>query len=103
MEHFVCSWCWFEAMLCQYPTFQHTRLVLESEFFLLLFPMPGMSGIWYCFVGGLNFSTLIFTSRGTRIADETLQNFINEHTGDLKNIQRIQKKRKRENLQDVGL
>jgi hypothetical protein len=40
-------------------------------------------------------------SRGTRIDDETLQNFINEHTVDLENIKRIQKKRKRENLQDV--
>jgi hypothetical protein len=35
-------------------------------------------------------------SRGTRIADETLQKFINEHTVDLKNIQRIQKKEKGE-------
>jgi hypothetical protein len=32
---------------------------------------------------------LVFTSRGTRIDDKTLQNFINEHTVDLDNIQRI--------------
>jgi len=102
MEHFLCSWCWFEAMLCQYPTFQHTRLVLESEFFLLLFPHAWHVRYLVLFCGWSEFSTLLFTSRGTRIADETLQNFINEHTVDLKNIQRIQKKG-RENLQDGGL
>jgi predicted membrane protein len=31
---------------------------------------------------------LIFTSRGMHIDDETLQNFISEHTIDLKNVQR---------------
>jgi len=52
--------------------------------------------VWYLvlFCGWSEFSTLIFTSRGTRIDDETLQNIINEHTVDLKNIQRIQKKGK---------
>ncbi len=61
--------------------------------------------VWYpvLFCGWSEFFTLIFTSRGTRIDDETLQNFINEHTVDLENIQRIKKKRKRENLQDVKL
>ncbi len=46
---------------------------------------------------------MIFMSRRTRTDDETLQNFINEHTVDLENIQRIQIKRKKENLQDVKL
>jgi hypothetical protein len=39
---------------------------------------------------------LIFTWRRTRIDVETLQNFMNEQTVDLENIQRIQKKEKGE-------
>ncbi len=52
---------------------------------------PCIAGLVYLvlFCGWSEFSTLIFTSRGTRIDDETLQNFINEHTVDLDNIQRI--------------
>ncbi len=50
-----------------------------------------LAGLVYLvlFCGWSEFSTLIFTSRGTCIDDETLQNFINEHTVDLENIQRI--------------
>jgi len=33
-------------------------------------------------------------SRGTRIDDETLQMFFNEHTVDLENIKKIEKKEK---------
>jgi hypothetical protein len=40
--------------------------------------------IWYCFVGGLKFQRLIFTSRGPHIEYETLQNFINKHTTDVR-------------------
>ncbi len=48
------------------------------------------------FCGWSKFSMLIFTWRRTRIDVETLQNFMNEQTVDLENIQRIQKKEKGE-------
>ncbi len=57
--------------------------------FFLLFPcLAGLVNL-VLFCGWSEFSTLVFTSRGTRIDDKTLQNFINEHTVDLDNIQRI--------------
>jgi len=55
MEHFLLQLVLVWSSVVPVSTFQHTRLILESGYFLLLFPMPGMSGIWYCFVGGLNF------------------------------------------------
>jgi hypothetical protein len=55
--------------------------------------MPSMSGIWYCFVGGLNFQRWS-SCQEERVLMMKLQNFINEHTVDLENIQRIQKKGK---------
>ncbi len=46
--------------------------------------------IWYLvpFCRWSEFSTLIFKSRGMCIDDETLKNFISEHTIDLENVQR---------------
>jgi len=46
--------------------------------------------VWYLllFCGWYEFSMLIFTAGGMCIDDETLQNFINEHTIGLENVQR---------------
>ncbi len=83
-----CSWCWFEAVLHQYQLFNIPDWSWNQGFFFFFSPCLAcvVSGTVLWVVWIFNVDCWFSTSRGTRIDDETLQNFINDHTVDLENI-----------------
>jgi len=103
MEHFLCSWCWFEALLCQYQLFNIPDWSWNQGFFFFFSPCLACLVYLVLFCRWSEFSTLIFMWRELHIDDETLQNFISEHSIDLENVKKEFFKRIRENLQDVKL
>jgi len=83
MEHFLLQLVLFEAVLCQYQLFNIPDLSWNEGFFFFFSPWLACLVYLVLFCGWSEFSTLILTSRGTHIDDETLQNFINKHAVDV--------------------